>query len=117
MQMSHSVTFWTLSMFSATRLSVRNSVLSISCRDFHANVRNLRISEKPRSSVQYCHGQKQKRCYAVIPEKNAIGTLTPTAAALFLLAGVGLAIYFRHEKARLDEERGELAILCSMNTY
>jgi protein SCO1/2 len=113
MEMSHGVTFW---MFSATRLSIRNSVLSISCRDFHANLRNIRISEKSRSSVQYCHGQKQKRCYAVLPERNAIGTFTPTAAALFLPAGVGLAIYFCHEKARLDEERGKLEILCSMNT-
>jgi protein SCO1/2 len=95
-------------MFSATRLSVRNSILSISCRDFHANLRNPRILEKSRSSVQYRCGQKQKRCYAVLPERNAIGTFTPTAAALFLLAGVGLAIYFRHEKARLDEERGKL---------
>ncbi len=105
-------------MFSATRLCVRNSVLSISCRDFHANVRNIRSSEKSRSSVQYYrqHGQKQKRCYAVLPERNAIGTFTPTAAALFLLAGVGLAFYFRHEKARLDEERGKLEIPCLMNT-
>ena len=35
--------------------------------------------------------------------------LTPTSAALFLLAGVGLAFYFRYEKARLAEERGELS--------
>ena len=32
---------------------------------------------------------------------------TPTSAAIFVAAGVGLFFYFRHEKARLLEERGE----------
>ncbi|KAF8875330.1 h-sco1 [Gymnopilus junonius] len=30
---------------------------------------------------------------------------TPTAAAIFIITGVALAFYFRHEKVRLEEER------------
>ena len=36
------------------------------------------------------------------------GVLKSTAA-LFVLAGVGLAFYFRHEKTRLAEERCEFS--------
>ncbi|EAU82467.1 h-sco1 [Coprinopsis cinerea okayama7 len=38
-------------------------------------------------------------------ERNSMGVFTPKSAALFLAAGVGLWFYFRHEKARLLEER------------
>jgi hypothetical protein len=35
-----------------------------------------------------------------------IQVFTPTSAALFIAAGVGLFFYFRHEKQRMLEERG-----------
>ncbi|KAF8960241.1 h-sco1 [Flammula alnicola] len=47
----------------------------------------------------------KRRTYAQLTERNSIGAFTPTSAALFILAGLGLAYYFRHEKARLEEER------------
>ncbi|KAJ3516893.1 hypothetical protein NLJ89_g844 [Agrocybe chaxingu] len=45
------------------------------------------------------------RTYAQISERNTIGAFTPTAAALFILTGIGLAVYLRNEKQRLEEER------------
>ncbi|KAF8164814.1 h-sco1 [Crassisporium funariophilum] len=50
-------------------------------------------------------GRLQRRSYSQIPERNSIGAFTPTSAALFIVAGIGLAVYFRYEKKRLAEER------------
>jgi protein SCO1/2 len=36
-----------------------------------------------------------------------IKVFTPKSAALFVAAGIGLFFYFRHEKAKLLEQRGE----------
>ncbi|KAA1476730.1 SCO1 protein [Dentipellis sp. KUC8613] len=38
-------------------------------------------------------------------DKSAVGVFTPTAAALFVLAGAGLFFYFRWEKQQLIERR------------
>lgn len=38
---------------------------------------------------------------------NTIKVFTPKSAALFVSAGVALFFYFRHEKAKLLEQRGE----------
>ncbi|KAF5343844.1 hypothetical protein D9756_011342 [Leucocoprinus leucothites] len=40
-------------------------------------------------------------------ERNAVGVFTPTSAAIFVATGVGLFFYFRHEKQKLLEERGQ----------
>ncbi|KAF9530998.1 SCO1/SenC-domain-containing protein [Crepidotus variabilis] len=50
-------------------------------------------------------GKVTKRFASQLPERNSIGAFTPTAAALFVVAGIGLAFYFRNEKTRLEEER------------
>ncbi|KAJ6463269.1 SCO1/SenC-domain-containing protein [Mycena vitilis] len=38
-------------------------------------------------------------------DKNAIGVFTPKSAAIFLLSGLGLLFYFRHEKAKVIEQQ------------
>ncbi|KAI0751695.1 SCO1/SenC-domain-containing protein [Daedaleopsis nitida] len=38
-------------------------------------------------------------------DKATVGVFTPTAAALFVVTGVGLFFYFRNEKEKLQEQR------------
>jgi len=52
-----------------------------------------------------------KRLYTSLPQNQggkdraAVGVFTPKAAALFVVAGVGLFFYFRYEKQKLLEQR------------
>ncbi|KAK2462359.1 hypothetical protein APHAL10511_005665 [Amanita phalloides] len=46
-----------------------------------------------------------RRRYSEFRQRNTVGVFTPTAAALFLVTGIGLFYYFKHEKAKLLEER------------
>ncbi|KAF8883400.1 h-sco1 [Infundibulicybe gibba] len=47
----------------------------------------------------------QRRGYSQFRERNNVGVFTPTSAALFVAAGLGLFFYFRYEKAQLLEQR------------
>ncbi|KAF7354821.1 Lysophospholipid acyltransferase [Mycena sanguinolenta] len=38
-------------------------------------------------------------------DRNAVGVFTPKSAAIFLLTGLGLLYYFRHEKAKVLEQQ------------
>ncbi|KIY44476.1 SCO1 protein [Fistulina hepatica ATCC 64428] len=41
-------------------------------------------------------------------DKSNVGIFSPTSAALFILTGIGLFFYFRHEKQRMLEEREQM---------
>ncbi|KAF5388246.1 hypothetical protein D9615_000024 [Tricholomella constricta] len=49
----------------------------------------------------------QHRNSSSFRDQNAVGVFTPKSAALFVAAGVGLFLYFRYEKAKLQERREE----------
>ncbi|EGO04189.1 hypothetical protein SERLA73DRAFT_173625 [Serpula lacrymans var. lacrymans S7.3] len=58
--------------------------------------------------IQAHNNSKFKRCYSQFrstQDRTAVGVFTPTAAAVFVVTGVGLFYYFRHEKAKLLEQR------------
>nr|GAT61090.1 synthesis of cytochrome C oxidase [Mycena chlorophos] len=46
-----------------------------------------------------------RRPYSTGDTRNAVGVFTPKSAALFVVTGLGLLWYFRHEKAKLIEQQ------------
>ncbi|OCH85520.1 h-sco1 [Obba rivulosa] len=78
-------------------------------RAFSSRTIPRRIDLRPPHYVQY-----QKRSYSQstpppsfsgAKDRAAIGVFTPKSAALFIATGVGLFLYFRYEKEKLEEKR------------
>ncbi|KAF8728332.1 hypothetical protein AX14_006775 [Amanita brunnescens Koide BX004] len=81
--------------------SLRRSVLNrpaASCRAPFLLRRHDPRTDSPRIPNTVRH-------YSEFPQRNTIGVFTPASAALFVVTGIGLFYYFRHEKAKLLEER------------
>ncbi|KAJ7067789.1 h-sco1 [Mycena amicta] len=49
--------------------------------------------------------RRSHRVYSTGQSQNAVGVFTPKSAALFVVTGLGLLWYFRHEKAKLIEQQ------------
>ncbi|KAJ7499461.1 SCO1/SenC-domain-containing protein [Mycena latifolia] len=68
-------------------------------------LRALRAPETcRRSCLTYL---ETRRPYSTPRENNPATAFTPTSAALFILSGIGLLYYFRHEKAKIIEQQAK----------
>ncbi|KAF8665589.1 hypothetical protein AX16_000046 [Volvariella volvacea WC 439] len=69
----------------------------------------LLVRQKARPStaqvISKRHIPGDRRNATSYPDRNTVGVFTPKSAALFVAVGIGLFFYFRHEKAKLLEER------------
>lgn len=70
-----------------------------------ANICRRQTNSRNAGVAQGVAFKRSHRYYSSFPERNSVGVFTPTSAAIFVAAGVGLFFYFRYEKTRLLEER------------
>ncbi|KAF8189726.1 h-sco1 [Pholiota molesta] len=94
-------------MFSLTLRRCPRQTVSPSWRALHTPSQPFYRPQSPSQlrSPELKLRNTQKRSYVQLNERNSVGAFTPTSAAIFVLAGVGLFYYFKQEKARLAEER------------
>ncbi|KAK7061231.1 hypothetical protein R3P38DRAFT_2677057 [Favolaschia claudopus] len=74
------------------RLHARQTLCRRSCLTYLETRRSY--SDKPPTSNA-----------SSIRDRNAVGVFTPKSAAVFILTGIGLLFYFRHEKAKVLEQQ------------
>ncbi|KAJ6612127.1 h-sco1 [Mycena sp. CBHHK59/15] len=65
-----------------------------------------RTSELSRQRARLaCPAAPATRRHYSTRDRSAVGVFTPKSAGLFVLAGIGLLFYFRHEKAKILEQQ------------